>query len=75
MAANPEELSGWMEGDAAPEEGESAGGAWGSLDQRRTINAQLAGHPPVAMETTSTGKQGRWAHLLPRTKGKFLLDC
>ncbi|XP_073465379.1 reticulon-1 isoform X1 [Aquarana catesbeiana] len=54
MAANPEELSGWMEGDAAPEEGKSAGGAWGSLDQRGTIKAQLAGHPPVAMETTST---------------------
>ncbi|KAM5129140.1 reticulon-1 isoform 1-T1 [Mantella aurantiaca] len=61
MAANPEELSGWMEGNAAhrrpvrrQEEGEAAGGAWSSKEQRGTIKTQLAGYPPVAMETTST---------------------
>ncbi|XP_072283800.1 reticulon-1 isoform X1 [Pyxicephalus adspersus] len=62
MAANPRELSGWMEGDvllgsarrSPQEEGESAGGAWSCVEQRGSIKAQLAGHPPVTMETTST---------------------
>ncbi|XP_068110535.1 reticulon-1 isoform X1 [Hyperolius riggenbachi] len=62
MAAHPEELSGWLQADGATgrrrpkgeQEGDSAGGAWGSLDQRGSIKAPLAGHPPVTMETTST---------------------
>ncbi|OCT64889.1 hypothetical protein XELAEV_18041126mg [Xenopus laevis] len=56
MAANPEDFSGWLEGNVAAarrhrgaeeEEGEAA-------EQGRTIKAQQAGHQPVAMEMTST---------------------
>ncbi|KAM8921179.1 reticulon-1 isoform 1-T1 [Pelodytes ibericus] len=62
MATNPEDLSGWLEGElvsprhpvcAQPEE-DAAGGAWSSMDQRRTASAHQAGHPAVAMEITST---------------------
>ncbi|XP_069805572.1 reticulon-1 isoform X1 [Dendropsophus ebraccatus] len=61
MAANPGNVSRWLEGDVAAqmfpkEEGDSAGNsAWGSLDQKGgTSKAQQAEHPPVAMGTTST---------------------
>ncbi|XP_075048533.1 reticulon-1 isoform X1 [Mixophyes fleayi] len=58
MAANPEELSGWLQGDVAAvyarEEGASAGGARSPVDQKGSIRAQQEGHRPVAMETTST---------------------
>ncbi|KAM4013896.1 reticulon-1 isoform 1-T1 [Anomaloglossus baeobatrachus] len=61
MAANPGNVSRWLEGDVAAqmflqEEGDTAGSsAWGSLDQKGgTSRAQQAEHPPVAMGTTST---------------------
>ncbi|KAM4690894.1 reticulon-1 isoform 1-T1 [Rhinophrynus dorsalis] len=61
MSANPEGVSGWLEGElsvstgpgSAQEKGEAAGGAWSSVDQKGT-KAQQAGHPPVAMEITSS---------------------
>ncbi|KAE8587012.1 hypothetical protein XENTR_v10021836 [Xenopus tropicalis] len=63
MAANPEVFSGRLEGNVAAarrpgsaqeEEGEAAGGALSCVDQGRTIKAEQAGHPTVAMEITST---------------------